>query len=33
VNNKFNPWYRQRDMPEGPKESFAEWFTKNTTKK
>lgn len=33
VNNKFNPWYRQRDMPEGPKESFAEWFTKNSTKK
>jgi L-lactate dehydrogenase complex protein LldF len=26
VNNKFNPWYKQRDMPEGPKESFTEWF-------
>jgi len=32
VNNKFNPWYRQRDMPEGPKESFGEWFIKNEKK-
>ncbi len=29
VNNKFNLWYKQRDMPEGPKESFAEWYAKN----
>lgn len=29
VNNKFNVWYKQRDMPEGPKESFAEWYVKN----
>ena len=29
VNNKFNPWYKQRDMPEGPKESFSEWYAKN----
>jgi L-lactate dehydrogenase complex protein LldF len=29
VNNKFNPWYKQRDMPEGPKESFGEWYIKN----
>lgn len=29
VNNKLNPWYKQRDMPEGPKESFAEWYAKN----
>ena len=26
VNNKLNPWYKQRDMPEGPKESFTEWY-------
>jgi L-lactate dehydrogenase complex protein LldF len=32
VNNKFNPWYKQRDMPEGPKESFSEWFIKNENK-
>lgn len=29
LKNKFNPWYKQRDMPEGPKESFAEWYAKN----
>jgi L-lactate dehydrogenase complex protein LldF len=32
VNNKFNPWYKQRDMPEGQKESFAEWYEKNERK-
>ncbi len=26
VNNKLNPWYKQRDMPEGPKETFTEWY-------
>jgi len=29
LNNKFNPWYKQRDMPEPPKESFGEWYNKN----
>jgi L-lactate dehydrogenase complex protein LldF len=29
MNNKFNPWYKQRDMPEPPKESFGEWYNKN----
>jgi L-lactate dehydrogenase complex protein LldF len=29
VNNKFNPWYKQREMPEGQKESFGEWYAKN----
>lgn len=29
VNNKFNPWYKHRDMPEPPKESFGEWYKKN----
>jgi L-lactate dehydrogenase complex protein LldF len=29
VNNKFNPWYKQRDMPEPPEESFGEWYAKN----
>lgn len=29
VNNKLNPWYKQRDMPEGPKETFSEWYIKN----
>ncbi|QNK62941.1 lactate utilization protein [Pedobacter sp. PAMC26386] len=29
VNNHFNPWYKQRDMPDAPKESFGEWYKKN----
>jgi L-lactate dehydrogenase complex protein LldF len=29
VNNKLNPWYKHRDMPEPPKESFGEWYSKN----
>jgi L-lactate dehydrogenase complex protein LldF len=29
VGNRLNPWYKQRDMPEPPKESFHEWYSKN----
>jgi L-lactate dehydrogenase complex protein LldF len=29
INNKLNPWYKQRDLPEPPKESFNEWYKKN----
>ncbi|MEO6148660.1 MAG: lactate utilization protein B [Mucilaginibacter sp.] len=29
VNNKLNPWYNQRDMPDAPSESFGEWYKKN----
>jgi len=29
INNKFNLWYKQREMPESPKESFAEWYAKS----
>jgi L-lactate dehydrogenase complex protein LldF len=29
MNNKFNPWFKQREMPEVPKESFDEWYAKN----
>jgi L-lactate dehydrogenase complex protein LldF len=32
VNNKLNPWYKQRDMPNAPAESFTEWYTKNKGK-
>ncbi|MVN90041.1 lactate utilization protein B [Mucilaginibacter aquatilis] len=32
VNNKLNPWYKNRDMPESPKESFGEWYAKNRKK-
>ena len=29
VNNGLNAWYRQREMPEPPKQSFGEWYKKN----
>ncbi|TLV03624.1 lactate utilization protein B [Dyadobacter luticola] len=29
VNNNLNPWYKQRDMPEPPKESFRDWYVRN----
>jgi L-lactate dehydrogenase complex protein LldF len=32
VNNPFNQWYKQREMPEGPTESFGEWFIKKENK-
>ncbi|WP_026464281.1 lactate utilization protein B [Adhaeribacter aquaticus] len=32
INNKFNPWYKQRELPEGPEESFAEWYAQNHEK-
>jgi L-lactate dehydrogenase complex protein LldF len=31
VNNKFNPWFKNREMPEAPKESFTEWYERNHT--
>jgi len=33
VNNKMNPWYKQRDLPEAPAQSFNEWYVKNKSKK
>jgi L-lactate dehydrogenase complex protein LldF len=32
VNNRFNSWYKQRNMPEAPTESFREWYHKNRKK-
>ncbi len=29
VNNALNPWYKSREMPEPPSESFNEWYRKN----
>ena len=29
VNNNYNPWYKQREMPSPPEESFREWYKKN----
>jgi L-lactate dehydrogenase complex protein LldF len=32
LNNRFNPWYKQRELPEAPKQSFGEWYKKNGKK-
>lgn len=32
VNNKLNPWYKHRDMPNNSKESFEEWYAKKRAK-
>jgi len=29
VSNKFNPWYKQREMPAPPEKSFNEWYRDN----
>ncbi|HEX5151117.1 MAG TPA: LutB/LldF family L-lactate oxidation iron-sulfur protein [Parafilimonas sp.] len=29
TNNKLNPWYKQREMPEAPRQSFSEWYKRN----
>ncbi|MCU0355085.1 MAG: lactate utilization protein [Cytophagales bacterium] len=29
AENRLNPWYQQREMPEAPKESFREWYARN----
>lgn len=29
VNHKLNPWYKQRELPEPPKQSFSEWYKQN----
>jgi L-lactate dehydrogenase complex protein LldF len=29
VNNRLNPWYHQREMPEPPAESFQQWYKRN----
>lgn len=32
VNNQLNPWYKQRDMPKPPAQSFGEWYAKTKPK-
>lgn len=29
ASNKLNPWFKERDMPDAPKQSFSEWYRKN----
>jgi len=33
INNKFNPWYKQREMPDVPKQSFTKWYQQNRISK
>ena len=28
LNTRLNPWYKQREMPVAPQESFQEWYKK-----
>jgi L-lactate dehydrogenase complex protein LldF len=28
-NKTLNPWYKQREMPQAPKQSFRDWYIKN----
>ncbi|MCR8559534.1 iron-sulfur cluster-binding protein [Mucilaginibacter sp. BJC16-A38] len=32
VNNRLNPWYKQRDLPSAPEQSFGEWYKENRKK-
>lgn len=32
ASNKWNIWYKQREMPEVPKQSFREWYLENKNK-
>lgn len=29
VNNSLNPWYKHREMPEAPEQSFRDWYIQN----
>lgn len=29
VRNKLNPWYKKRELPEPPRQSFREWYKQN----
>lgn len=31
-SKKLNPWYKQREMPQAPKQSFRDWYVKNKKK-
>ncbi|NML40507.1 lactate utilization protein [Chitinophaga sp. G-6-1-13] len=33
VNNRFNPWYKQREMPAPPAQSFSEWYAQQQSTK
>lgn len=29
AGNRMNPWYKGREMPDAPKQSFSEWYKNN----
>jgi L-lactate dehydrogenase complex protein LldF len=29
INNKMNVWYKQREMPAPPRETFSDWYRKS----
>ncbi|QJB32386.1 lactate utilization protein [Chitinophaga oryzae] len=33
VNNRFNPWFKQREMPAPPAQSFSEWYAQQPSTK
>jgi len=33
VNNRLNPWYKGREMPRPPQQSFSEWYREVKIKK
>lgn len=33
VNNSANPWYKHREMPKAPEQSFGEWYAKRKDQK
>jgi L-lactate dehydrogenase complex protein LldF len=33
INNRFNPWYKQRELPTVPENSFGEWYKNNRNHK
>jgi L-lactate dehydrogenase complex protein LldF len=33
VNNGLNPWYKHREMPKAPEQSFGEWYSKRKEEK
>lgn len=32
VNNRLNPWYKHRELPSAPEQSFGEWYKENRKK-
>jgi L-lactate dehydrogenase complex protein LldF len=33
INNGLNPWYKHREMPKAPEQSFGEWYSKRKEEK